>query len=134
MPRFCNASSRLIALLCLSAVLGCGSSGHVPATDAARKSLESALSAWRDGKPVGPVEGASPAIQAEDAEWRAKKKLTAFEVVGEEPGQAKDAPRRFKVKLTFEGTPASDAVFVVFGNNPIYVYRDKDYETHFSKM
>jgi hypothetical protein len=121
-------------LLAVAVLSGCGGATHVPAAGSAQKSLEAALSAWRDGKPVGPVEGSNPKIQAEDGEWRAKKKLAAFEIVGEEPGQAAAAPRRFKVKLTLEGSPPVDAVFVVFGNDPIYVYRDKDYETHFSKM
>jgi len=133
-PRLSNAPSSVFAMLGLCVVLGCGDSGHVPATDSARKSLESALTAWRDGKAVGQIEGSSPTIQAEDSEWRSNKKLTAFEIVGEEPGQPADAPRRFKTKLTLEGTPPADAVFVVFGKDPIYVYRDKDYEKHFSKM
>jgi hypothetical protein len=124
----------VFAVISLALVLGCGSSNYVPATDSSRKSLDAALAAWRDGKAVGQVESASPKIQAEDGEWRANKKLTAFEIVGEEPGQSPDAPRRFKVKLTLEGSAPVDTVFVVFGKDPVYVYRDKYYETHFSKM
>ena len=134
MPRPRREFVAVLSVFSLAVVLGCGSSNYVPATDSARKSLEAALSAWRDGKGVGQVEGASPKIQAEDGEWRANKKLTAFEIGGEEPGQSPDAPRRFKVKLTLDGSAPIDTVFVVFGKDPIYVYRDKDYETHFSKM
>ena len=114
-------------------VAGCGGEKHVPSGDASRKALEASLSAWRDGKAVGVQEVAKPAIQAEDADWRAKKKLTAFEIVEEEPAKA-DAPRRFKVKITLDGAAPIDAVFVVFGNDPVHVYRDRDFEKHFSGM
>lgn len=133
MPRRHDVSFLLIAFVGIAAS-GCGGSKLVPETASAKKSLEAALTAWKDGKAVGPQEGTKPTIQAEDSDWRSKKKLTAFEIIGEEPGQPADAPRKFKTTLTLEGAAPVDAVFVVFGNDPIYVYRDSDYEKHFSKM
>jgi hypothetical protein len=114
-------------------VAGCGGQKHVPPANAARQALEASLSAWRDGKEVGTQEAAKPSIQAEDADWRAKKKLRSFEIGEEEPAKP-DAPRRFKVKLALEGGAPTDAVFVVFGIDPVHVYRDRDFEKHFSGM
>jgi len=125
---------RTVALAALLMFGGCGGPKHVPAAASAKAALESALAAWRDGKPVGAIEGTKPTTQAEDFEWRAKKKLTAFEIVGEESGQPEGAPRRFNVTLTIDAAPPVDAVYVVFGNDPVWVYRDKDYQTQFSKM
>jgi hypothetical protein len=135
MQRFHFPTSILFAAVGVMFTLaGCGGAKHVPATASARQALETALAAWRDGKPVGIVQPAGPAINAEDGDWRAKRKLTAFEILGEEPNQPADAPRRFNVKLTHEDGKSVEAVFVVFGNDPIQVYRDKDYELHFNKM
>jgi hypothetical protein len=128
-----NAPSILVAAM-TTMFAGCGGSKHVPASTSAQKALEASLLAWKEGKPVGQIDGVKPVVQAEDNDWRAKKKLAAFEIVGEEPNQPPDAPRRFNVKLTLDGSPPLKTVYVVFGNDPVFVYRDKDYETHFSKM
>ena len=123
----------IILVLVAPFASGCGGQRHVPAGTASKDSLEKALTAWRDGKPVGTQAATNLTIQAEDGDWRSGKKLTAFEILGEEPAAA-DAPRRFKVKLTLDGAAPVETVFFVFGNDPIYVYRDRDYEKHFSAM
>ena len=134
MPKSIEVFGVSPALVIAAAIVaGCGGEKHVPAANASRKALETALSAWRDGKAAGTLEATNPVIQAEDGEWRAKKKLSAFEIVGEEPVQT-DAPRKFKVKITLEGAAPVDAVFVVFGMDPLYVYREADYQKHFSGM
>ena len=132
MPKHFDAV-RIILVLVAPFAVGCGGGRHIPAGGASKQSLETALTAWREGKPVGTQAGTSPTIQAEDGDWRAGKKLTAFEIVSEEPAPA-DAPRRFKVKLTLDGAAPVETVFFVFGKDPVYVYRDRDYEKHFSAM
>ena len=83
--RTCDRS-RGVGALALAALLtassGCGSdtARYTPTADVARKSLEAALTAWRDGRPIGSIEGAAPPVRAVDSSWRSGEKLAAFQV------------------------------------------------------
>ena len=62
----------VIAAPGLLALAGCDGTGHArytPTKDEARSSLEAALTAWRDGKPYGPIE-ATPPVNVADSAWQ----------------------------------------------------------------
>ncbi len=118
-----------LALTCCAAV-GCKKKGdvkdYVPADDAARAALTAALDAWKSGKPLGPLDGATPKIEVGEFNWKAGKRLTAYEIVG--PTKGEDQNKRFSVKITLDGAAPQDAVYVVFGKDPILVYNQVDYQ------
>ncbi len=113
------------ALAVLLVVPACGRPSMNPGADRARAALEASLTAWRDGKKPGNVEGADPPVQAVDNDWSNGRKLSAFEVLREQPSES---DKRFVVKLTYTNQAAPvEAVYVVVGVRPIGVYREEDY-------
>lgn len=131
MKRHCLSSLAgiLSAAAMVSGLAGCDGTGnarHVTEAEVARRSLESALSAWRDGRPCGPIEG-SPAIQVSDARWRDGRRIEAFEI-GEEHTDG-DGIRQFTVALTFpKSKKAEEARFVVYGRDPVWIFSEEDYK------
>jgi hypothetical protein len=122
---------RLLALTgALFLLAGCSPGGKVedftPATDNARKALVAALDHWKAGNRPGTVPGTAPAVEVLDSKWKAGQKITAYEVLGEDP--AGPGPRTFKVRLTpTQGAPL-EVRYVVVGIDPLWVYRDEDYK------
>lgn len=121
----------LSVLLILAA--GCGSGGgavssYRPTGQSAKDALTTALEAWKSGREKpGAIDTSKPVIQIQDQVWGSGRKLKDFQI-GEEKATA-DSPTRFQVKLTFEGGPANEeAEYVVFGKDPLWVCRDKDYQ------
>jgi hypothetical protein len=93
--------------------------------DVARKSLEAALTAWRDGRPIGSIEASSPPVRVVDSSWRSGEKLEAFQVLGE--GDV-DGRKEFTVRLTMEEPRGEkEARYIVHGRDPIWVYRGEDF-------
>jgi hypothetical protein len=129
---FTNERPRVWAALFAGALLlagGCRSNNQrfIPAEEAARRTLETALTAWQNGTvPPGLVQEASPAIQLVDTHHHPNQKLTAFTVLGPTTG---DAHRCYAVRLTFDN-PREEvrARFVVLGLDPLWVLRYEDYE------
>ena len=115
---------------CLLAVgIGCSKSNDrfIPSETRAREALEAALTAWRDGKKPGQIEGTPIPTQAVDSQWQKGKILTAYEIGGQEPGVG-DGPPVFSVKLTMEGVGEPILVrYYVVGKDPLWVYREDDY-------
>lgn len=114
----------------LAACSGCSDRNYakyIPSEDKARQALEATLSAWRDGKPVGSVEGGPVAVQAVDSHWQRGVKIASYEILNEEPN---DGPRVFSVRLTLQ-RPAGKQITVryfVVGKEPLWVYREDDYK------
>jgi hypothetical protein len=125
--KVCSSIAAMAALL--TAMAGCDATGnarHVPDADLARTSLQTALTAWRDGRPCEPIAG-PPAIQVSDSRWRDGQQIAAFEI-GEEQADG-DETRQFPVKLTFKKTGKVEEVrYVVHGREPVWVYSDTDYK------
>ena len=124
--------SRGVRALALAALLtassGCESSTarYAPPADVARKSLEAALTAWRDGRPFGPIETTTP-VRVADSLWQGGRQLAAFQI-GEEQANADGTKRWFAVKLTMKKTNAvQDARYVVYGRDPVWVFSEADY-------
>jgi hypothetical protein len=116
-------------VLTLFAGAGCG--GHrgferyVPAEDTARRALETALAAWRDGGAAdGPAHGL-PALQVVDTQRREGQELRSYEILGAVP--AEGGHRRFAVRLVLDN-PAEEqkARYVVLGIEPLWVFRQED--------
>jgi hypothetical protein len=116
--------------LMLATCAGCADKNfdkYVPSEDRARQALDATLSAWRDGKPVGTIEGAPVAVQAVDSRWQRGEKIAGYEILNEE---ANEGPRLFSVRLTLQ-RPAGKQVTVryfVVGKEPLWVYREDDYK------
>ena len=111
----------------LSAPAGCGSdtARYAPTMDVARKSLEAALTAWREGRPIGALEGDTPPVRVVESSWRSGVKLEAFQVLGE--GDV-DGRKEFTVRLTMkEPRGEKEARYIVHGRDPIWVYRGEDF-------
>jgi hypothetical protein len=119
-----------LGLLALAAA-GCGNGGQgsfAPSEDAARKALDASLAAWQGGMPKpGPIDGATPPVQAVDSRWAKGELLQSYEILQEEPQTG--VPRVFSVKLTMKAPAASKTVkYFVVGKEPLWVYREDDYQ------
>jgi hypothetical protein len=124
-----RSSLRLVAAAPLIALLaGCGAehARYTPTADEARSSLEAALTAWRDGKPCGPIE-AKPPIQVSDSVWQGGRILETFEIGPEE--DVGDGTKQFDVTLKLKTDKAARAVrYVVHGREPVWVFNGDDYK------
>ena len=70
-----------------------------------------------------------PPVEVEDAKWKAApKQLRDFEILGEDERPTDAVPRYFKVKLTMISGPPQEVRYVVFGIDPLHVYREQDYD------
>jgi hypothetical protein len=116
----------IVPLFCTGCGFAQGGAGPTPSSLTARGALESSLTAWKDGKKPGAIEGATPPIQVVDSTWQAGAKLASFEILREEPGEPE---KRFTVRLV-SGTPpvALETRYMVVGTDPIGVYREDDYK------
>jgi hypothetical protein len=124
-----NVLPRQVAALALLLIMGggCGSGAGAakPSDQLARSSLEAALNSWRQGEKPGTVAGIEPAVQVVDTPWLRGQRLTAYEIVREEPSEM---DKRFTVRLTLDGASGSqDVQYIVVGKGPVWVYRDEDY-------
>jgi hypothetical protein len=112
-------------------VTGCSSPSkedYIPSENAGKQAIETALTAWQSGKPMEPIENPDAvAVQPQDTEWQKGRKLVAFSIGEELP--TTDGPKQFAVRLTFQGsaTPV-DTVYFVVGRDPLWVFRDRDYQ------
>src|SRR5438309_11188060 len=118
----------LVALPGLFWLTGCDGTGHArftPTRDEARSSLEAALTAWRDGRPYGPIE-ATPPVRVADSLWQGGQPIEAFRIGDEIPGE--DGTKRFPVQLTMKkGKTVRDVRYVVHGRDPVWVFGEADY-------
>jgi hypothetical protein len=116
------------ALPLVSLLTGCGASHarFTPTSVEARTSLEAALTAWRDGKPFGPIE-ATPPVQVADSAWEAGQQVESFEI-GEEKDEG-DGTKQFVVAVKMKKPPGDQSVrYFVHGHDPVWVYREEDYK------
>jgi hypothetical protein len=128
----CRTSIQIICgvLVCL-AVGGCSSAtseDYVPDEDAGRQALETALTAWQTGQPMKRIERPEAAVvEPQDSEWKRGRKLASFSIGEELP--TTEGPKQFAVRLTFQGEARPvDAVYFVAGRDPLWVFRDRDYQ------
>lgn len=129
--QFRSAIAFLCGCVLAAACLGCGkrhggTERYVPTAETAREALSKALRAWQSDEAPGTVPGTLPPVQLVDAHRRPGQRLTDFEILGEVAG---GGPRTFAVKVRLEN-PSEDSRlrFVVLGLDPIWVFREEDYE------
>ena len=117
-------------VLASALLVGCSKGGRdedfTPPADNARKALDRALTYWQGGNPPGTIPGTAPAVEVLDAKWKGGQKLKGYEVVREEPAEA-TGPRTFVVRLTTD-KGAQEVKYYVVGIDPLWVYRDEDYQ------
>lgn len=110
-------------------VAGCGGAGNArftPDADVARSSLQTALAAWQDGKPYGPIE-ATPPIRVADSPWQNGQQIQSFEI-GDEQADS-DGTKQYPVKLTFKKSGKVEEVrYYVHGRDPVWIYSETDYK------
>jgi hypothetical protein len=108
---------------------GCSKSRSInqyfPPEQAARKALETALTAWQNGEPMGRFPG-TPSVQVQDVHWQRGQRLQSFEILNAEAGSG---PRVFSVRLNMKEPAAEEVVrYYVVGKEPLWVYRQEDYD------
>jgi hypothetical protein len=117
----------ILATLSVGILAGCGS-GHArytPSSTEARSSLESALTAWRDGKPVSSID-AKPPVHVIDSARQGGQQIESFQIGDEQ--DVGDGTKQFAVKLVTKPKGNEQEVkFVVHGRDPVYVFREEDY-------
>lgn len=116
-----------------SVLAGCSGSSpesFKPDTTQAREALEKTLEAWKASQAAGEIGSLSeggPKINAVDSDWTAGKRLASYEITGERPAESGSQP--FSVKLQYEKVAQPvEAVYYVIGKDPVWVFRDKDYQ------
>jgi hypothetical protein len=89
----------VLAVSLLIVLPGCGSTPAPapPDVEAAKKTLERALTSWQKGDSFDDMAKASPPLFVMDPKWKRGDKLTKFELQG--PGTPKGAQQAFEVML-----------------------------------
>lgn len=120
----------LVALFLLMTAMGCSRQDtherYTPNSDAARRAVESAMQAWLDGRPAGPLEGFEPSTTVVDTHRTPGQILEEFEVLGEVPSQAY---RCFAVRVSYSNPAGEERLrYCVIGIDPLWVFRLEDYD------
>ena len=98
-----------------------------PPAEAAQSALEATLRSWQKGAPPGKVAGLrDPEVILVDTCRRPGQIVEHFTILGEAAG---DGPRCFAVRVCLSNPDEEQHLrFVVFGVDPLWVYRCEDYE------
>lgn len=109
---------------------GCGqvdrTAEFIPSPTVALSILTSAMEAWKDGEPSGPVPGTKPVVFVVDSHRKADRPLVSYEILGEVPG---NAPRTFAVKAQLDHPELEERLrYVIVGIDPLWVFRQEDYD------
>ena len=84
------------------------------------------MTAWRDGKPLGPIE-ATPPVRVADSAWEKGQELDSFRIGSEEISG--EGTKEFAVTLKMKKSPTEqDVRYVVLGRDPVWVFRYDDYK------
>jgi hypothetical protein len=112
-------------LACLAA--GCSnSSAYAPSGHDSRQALEAVLTAWQNGKSPGTIETTSPPVHVVDSAWQGGQKLDRYSILSEED---QDGVKRYNVRLSLKDPRGErNATYVVMGREPVWVYREDDYQ------
>ena len=120
----------LPVLLAAATILpvGCGGGSvedYVPDAASARRSLDAALTSWKNGEPLQTITQLETPVNVVDARWRAGRKLQSFEIISESPA---DPHPVFTVKMRLGGQDKDEETrYIVTGLDPILVFREEDY-------
>jgi hypothetical protein len=99
---------------------------YIPPQEAAHRALTMALTAWRDGDRHRIELDDKQPVEVIDKYRRPGQRLSDFEILGEVSG---DGGRWYEVKLHLaEPAQVEQVRYVVVGIDPIWVFRQADYE------
>jgi hypothetical protein len=111
---------------CRGEPAGSGFERYIPDPATARSAVVSVLEGWRDGRPIDEPSGRKPAVCVVDKQRKPGQRLARFEVLGE---VSTDGARGFAARLTLENPDREHvARFLVIGIDPLWVFRQEDYE------
>jgi hypothetical protein len=116
-----------LAILLLS-LAGCskGYQKYVPASETARHALDTALTAWKEGRKLDRIDNFKPPIEVLDSRWLKGRVLRDYEILGE---VHQDGPRCFTVLMVLDGPRQEQKVrYYVFGIEPLWIFRQEDYD------
>lgn len=104
-----------------------GFARFTPTEETARQALEAALRFWQNGHPSGKVDGFdNPKIILVDTCRLPGQTLEQFTILGEAAGEG---PRCFAVRVNLSNPTEEQRLrFVVYGIDPLWIYRYEDYE------
>jgi hypothetical protein len=98
----------------------------IPDAAPARAAVAATLEAWRAGKPTDAAVSTSPLVYVVDKQRRPGQRLSGYEILGE---VSAEMARGYAVRLTLENPDEPQIVrFLVVGVNPLWVFRQEDYE------
>jgi hypothetical protein len=120
----------LLAAVVGVAASGCRSSSssferYVPDPGVAHAAVAATLESWLKGESPDVIAGDGAAVHVVDRRRRGQR-LRHYEIVGEVPAEN---ARGFAVRLTVGDAEAEQVmVYLVVGTDPIWVFRQEDYE------
>lgn len=118
-------SARILVLVGVISFVGCSNrSAPLPTGTAARQALETALDAWKTGQSPSSLVQRQPSIEVVDFQWSSGEALIAYSLGRDVPGQG---TQTISASLTLKGHPSKDVKYMVFGTNPLQIYRDEDF-------
>ena len=98
----------------------------VPASELAHAALEAVLVDWQARLPCGMVTRLPVQVYPIDNQRKKGQELAGFEILGE---VAQPGVRCFAVRLKFQNSAEEAKVrYVVYGIDPLYVYRQEDFD------
>jgi hypothetical protein len=98
----------------------------VPSSEGARAALAAVLEDWHAGLAPRHIDRLDVGVEVIDKQRKEGQELADFEILGEVPGEG---GRCFAVRLVLRDPDAEfKARFVVVGINPLWVFRQEDYD------
>lgn len=100
---------------------------YVPTSESARAGLVQVMDDWLEG--ISPEDSGArhPKVHIVDQTRRPDQRLVRYEIMGEMPA---DNARAFAVRVHYDGADESEVVrFLAVGVEPLWIFREEDYET-----
>ena len=123
---FCPMAAGLaLAAICCGCARTPDPNRFVPAPELALAAVEAVLADWQAGLALGRIDRLAVTVEPIDNQRKKQQKLAGFEILGEvvSPGV-----RCFAVRLTYQDSVQEKVRYVVLGINPLYVYRQEDFD------
>ena len=123
---YCTAIGFTVAAICGGCSRGPDPNRYVPSAELAQAAVEAALVDWQAGLPRGTINRLKVKVESIDNQRKKDQKLVGFEILGE---VAQPGARGFAVRLTFQKETDNATVrYVVLGIDPLFVYRQEDFD------
>lgn len=87
--------------------------------DLAKKSLEQALTAWRDGKTPKDLQNGTPSIICTDFQWANGKKLSKFKLTDTESSDGTNLHLSAELAVVGDGGEEINTVDYIVGTSPV---------------